>query len=245
MRTTNRIFLNLILLITLIYYALFAGWYLSYSNYFFFPIIYQMSDVHGNILKYAPQNRQGKSDFVFVDGSVHLKVFAEMLRAVEHEGRGLEDITYPVGHNSKKQFLTREEIVHLQDVADLLSMLRSFWRLMLVIMLVTIGTMIYGRYPPYYMSTLAWSGFFAGGLVWLAVKKFGFIAIFYGMHRMVFPEGHKWLFYYQDSLMSTVLNAPDSFIYFGYILGVFSLVAFIPGYKLLQFILSGAMNKYR
>jgi hypothetical protein len=61
---------------------------------------------------------------------------------------------------------------------------------------------------------------------------------------MVFPEGHKWFFYYQDSLMSTVLKAPDSFIYFGVILGIFALLVFVAGYKFVQLILGALMNRF-
>ncbi|MGE4478564.1 MAG: DUF1461 domain-containing protein [Deferribacterales bacterium] len=244
MRTTNRFLLNLLLIATLVYYALFAGWYISYSNYFFFPVIYQMTDIHGHVLKFAPQNRMGKADFAFVGSGTHMKMFSEMLKSVENDGEGLAEITYPAGRNGKKALLTPDEVVHLQDVADLISLLRSFWRLMLIMLLSVVGIMIYGRYRPYGLTALAWSGALLGGALWLAVSKFGFVSIFYALHRMVFPEGHKWFFYYQDSLMSTVLKAPDSFIYFGVILGIFALLVFVAGYKLVQFILGALMNRF-
>jgi hypothetical protein len=31
------------------------------------------------------------------------------------------------------------------------------------------------------------------------------------MHILVFPDDHQWFFYYQDSLMSTLMKAPDLF----------------------------------
>jgi hypothetical protein len=31
------------------------------------------------------------------------------------------------------------------------------------------------------------------------------------MHIFVFPDNHQWFFYYQDSLMSTLMKAPDLF----------------------------------
>jgi len=36
-------------------------------------------------------------------------------------------------------------------------------------------------------------------------------AIFYQLHIMIFPTDHQWFFYYQDSLMSTLMKAPDLF----------------------------------
>jgi len=35
--------------------------------------------------------------------------------------------------------------------------------------------------------------------------------VFYQMHIWVFPDNHQWFFYYQDSLMSTMMKAPDLF----------------------------------
>ena len=40
---------------------------------------------------------------------------------------------------------------------------------------------------------------------------FGAKAIFYQMHVLIFPPDHQWFFYYQDSLMSTMMKAPDLF----------------------------------
>lgn len=36
-------------------------------------------------------------------------------------------------------------------------------------------------------------------------------AVFTQMHIWVFPPQHKWFFYYQDSLMSTMMHAPVLF----------------------------------
>jgi len=31
------------------------------------------------------------------------------------------------------------------------------------------------------------------------------------LHVLIFPADHQWFFYYQDSLMSTLMKAPDLF----------------------------------
>jgi len=244
-RTTNRLLLNLLLIVTLLYYSLFAGWYISYSNNFFFPVIYQMTDIHGHVLKYAPQNRRGKKDFKYTGSSIHLKVFSEMLKSVENGGEGLSEITYPIGREGKKKLLTGEEVVHLQDVANLLYNIKSVWRVMLLLMVGAIGIMLYGCYRPYSFLTLMLGGGMLGGVFWLALSRFGFKPIFNALHRMIFPAGHKWFFYYQDSLLSTVLKAPDSFMYFGIILGLFALLVFVIGYKFILMMFDRAMNRFR
>jgi hypothetical protein len=35
--------------------------------------------------------------------------------------------------------------------------------------------------------------------------------VFYRMHEWVFPPENPWFFYYQDSLMSTMMKAPHLF----------------------------------
>ena len=47
------------------------------------------------------------------------------------------------------------------------------------------------------------------GLVWATGPR----DVFYVFHEWVFPAGHQWFFYYQESLMSTLMKAPDLFGY--------------------------------
>lgn len=79
-----------------------------------------------------------------------------MLKAVENGGEGLNDISYPSEKEDKK-FLTDEEIVHLQDVADLIELLKSFWRIVAVLLICAGLAMIFFRVWPYYLSTVLMS----------------------------------------------------------------------------------------
>jgi uncharacterized membrane protein len=47
-----------------------------------------------------------------------------------------------------------------------------------------------------------------------ALLTVGFREVFYAFHEAIFPPDHQWFFYYQDSLMSTMMKAP---FLFGYI----------------------------
>jgi len=49
--------------------------------------------------------------------------------------------------------------------------------------------------------------------------------LFYGLHTIVFPDDHQWFFYYEDSLMSTLMQAPNIFLPIGvvWIIGAFCL----------------------
>jgi len=67
----------------------------------------------------------------------------------------------------------------------------------------------------------------AGGLAMVAVSGvavvvIGPVKVFYAAHNAVFPPGHEWFFYYQDSLMTTLMKAPDLF---GFIAVVWVLTA--------------------
>ena len=35
--------------------------------------------------------------------------------------------------------------------------------------------------------------------------------VFYAGHELIFPSNHQWFFYYEDSLMSTMMKAPALF----------------------------------
>lgn len=223
----SRLPLNIAMLLLVLYFSFFAAWYAAYSNYFFFPIVYEVEDIGGHVMKYAPENTKGRADFVYVAQSVHLRIFADMLKAVNDGGKGLEDIGYPAGTGIKKRFLTGEETQHLQDVANLISGIRSFWKLAVILLLAIAGHMIYRRIRPYSLRSMLLIMAGSAGVLWVLLHFFGFVKIFYALHRMIFPEGHKWFFYYNESLMSTMLKAPDSFAVFGGILGVFALAAFI------------------
>lgn len=47
---------------------------------------------------------------------------------------------------------------------------------------------------------------FAVGVLLAGAKKF-----FYWLHTIVFPADHQWFFYYEESLMSTLMKAPALF----------------------------------
>ncbi|MCB1808001.1 MAG: DUF1461 domain-containing protein, partial [Candidatus Competibacteraceae bacterium] len=48
-------------------------------------------------------------------------------------------------------------------------------------------------------------------LLGIGVVLMGPVRVFYQLHIWIFPPGHPWFFYYQDSLMTTLLKAPDIF----------------------------------
>jgi hypothetical protein len=77
-------------------------------------------------------------------------------------------------------------------------------------------------------TPLRLSAFSAAGvaLLSLGILIAGPVEVFYGIHRWVFPTGHQWFFFYEESLMSTLMKAPDLFGYIAIILLLLTLTIF-------------------
>ena len=110
------------------------------------------------------------------------------------------------------------EIVHLTDVARLVDLLeRAGVIALLAIVLLVVAMRRKGTVlpSPFRLAIGSVAGVIVAALVVVAL---GATEVFYALHRWVFPEGHQWFFYYEESLMSTVMKAPDLFGYIAVIL---------------------------
>jgi hypothetical protein len=56
---------------------------------------------------------------------------------------------------------------------------------------------------------------------------FGPVNVFYKLHTWIFPADHQWFFYYQESLMTTLMKAPDIFGGIAAVWIVFASLSFI------------------
>jgi hypothetical protein len=61
--------------------------------------------------------------------------------------------------------------------------------------------------------------------------------VFYALHEQVFPPDNQWFFFYQDSLMSTMMKAPFLFGYIAVALVVLALI-----YLWILFLLASAVT---
>ncbi|MFB0999964.1 MAG: hypothetical protein QMC13_06995, partial [Colwellia sp.] len=73
-----------------------------------------------------------------------------------------------------------------------------------------------------------------GIVLLLMFSIFGFTEIFYYLHTVVFPDDHQWFFYYQESLMSSLMKAPDLFAGIGFSLITVACVIYLIIYRLLM-----------
>lgn len=211
--------LNVTLIVILAFWlSLVAAWQTLSAVDFFYPTLYGLMDIDRTIAVFGPQNRY-KKHFENTTDQERYSLFSQITEAINNHGRGLEQITYHDKNREIIDTLLREpEIVHLQDVALLIDRLRNT----AYVTLVLFGLALYLakakkiRFPPLLQ---AYSIIIALCLVVTAIVMIvGPTKVFYKLHTLIFPDNHQWFFYYQDSLMTTLMKAPDLFGYIALLL---------------------------
>ena len=191
--------------------CLFA-WHLLAQIDFAYPTGYKLLNLDKHIAEFAPRNRHIHG-FEFAQPKDHWELFAQITHAVQNHGEGLEDIHFTLPNNTKIPLMHNAEIIHLQDVSNLI---HQFYLAGIV------GSFIWIIFLAVaYRQKLAFPALrnivfgFCGGifLVTTLVLSLGATKVFYWLHTKVFPEGHQWFFYYEDSLMTTLMKAPDIFAF--------------------------------
>lgn len=192
--------------------ALYFSWMANAAVGYGYSWLYQWMDIDRHIEYFAPQNRF-RQGFEKVSADGHVQAFNEIVRSVHSQGKGLADIEYLV-EGKAIPLLHRAEIIHLQDVANLIDTIHylAFFSALTFFITVFIGNR-YFHQQGMRADAKGVLVIFAVLMVSLASAVFivGPKDVFYQMHIWVFPDNHQWFFYYQDSLMSTMMKAPDLF----------------------------------
>ena len=134
-------------------------------------------------------------------------------------------------HEGRRYTLLREpEAVHLQDVANLITFFNYLSWVSIAVLMATLIAMKRTRIPaPSPLQMLAGLGslLLVCGLILLIV---GPTQTFYWLHTHIFPANHEWFFYYQDSLMTTLMKAPDLFGFIAALWVGLALMLLLAGY---------------
>lgn len=187
------------------------AWQLSAQVNFLYPLWYSALKIDQTIEQTMPRHLY-KKEFIVTDVNEHHRLFAEIVTSIQNNGHGLEAINfYSPSGKQLGQLLTDSEIVHLQDVADLIKILGWFCLATLIFCLMILAVIIIFRNAmpstkKLFVSVLGLVSIVALISVVLGAKKF-----FYWLHTVVFPDDHQWFFYYEESLMSMLMKAPDLF----------------------------------
>ena len=191
--------------------SLFLGWRALAAVDFAYPVFYDLLDLGETIERYGPQN-DVRPGFHRTSRAERERVFAAIAHAIRHGGAGLDEIEYfaPDGRVIGR-LLTAAEIRHLQDVAHLVSGFeRLGWIALVVLAALVAAARLRREKPPparhFTLGTVLIVSVIAGG-----VLVAGPVRVFYWLHEQVFPPDHQWFFYYQESLMSMMMRAPDLF----------------------------------
>ncbi len=196
---------------------------------FGYVIWYEYGGIKEFINNYAPQNNY-KKNFDLASEQQQINAFHEIVYAIQNHGEGLAKISYQVGNNNYL-LLRNAEVIHLQDVANLIDWLNKFLVFSFILWLIIFLYQL--KYPFVYGKKATILSIVGGGaLLALPLIIFGATKVFYQFHIWVFPDNHQWFFYYQDSLMSTMMKAPDIFAYIALSLVFTTLIIYLIFYKL-------------
>lgn len=194
------------------------SWHLLAQFHFGYPLGYRLLNLDQHIAEYAPLNKHRKG-FELTSQQTHWQLFGEISDAVQNEGKGLEEIRYSLPNGETISLMHQAEITHLQDVANLIDKLYAAG---IFAGLVWLGFLLWAFFkklvlPPIKHILLG----FLTGLLLLTGSLFIFnpTKVFYWLHTKVFPDENQWFFYYEDSLMTTLMKAPDIFAFIGGLLG--------------------------
>jgi hypothetical protein len=193
------------------------SWHLMAQLHFAYPLGYQLLDLQSHITHFAPLNRH-KDDFEFTTKEDHWRLFGEISDAIQNQGKGLADIQYQLSNGNLTSLMHQDEIIHLQDVANLVDHFYQLGYLSLAIWIACWLLIGWKKLQPPSNKKVI-SGFL--GLILLAgllIISIGAKDVFYWLHVQIFPADHKWFFYYQDSLMTTLMKAPDIFAFISILL---------------------------
>lgn len=210
--------------------ASFIAWIMMCKVDFLYPSFYDLLSIDETISEFAHQNYY-KQGFELTSKSQHISIFSEIVTAIHNDGEGLKEISYTYSNTLNQKitssFLHQAEVIHLQDVAHLLNILMKLALIFMLIWCALSFFFIYKNKPlPSFKSQIKSISLFIG-MTLLVVSIIGPQKIFYWLHTVIFPAENQWFFYYQDSLMTTMMKAPILFAPISIVLMVLAFVIFI------------------
>ncbi|USF86933.1 DUF1461 domain-containing protein [Candidatus Endoriftia persephone] len=219
--------LGIALALALFLVASLLAWRALAAADFLFPLWYDWMGIDQTIQVYAPQNRF-RHGFETTEKRERLRLFSAIVTAIHRQGAGLGALRYhardgqPLGH-----FLTPPEQQHLVDVARLIDRYQQLAWGSAGLSLLLLLALRRGRWrlPGGQQLLLGWLTLLL--TLALLILAMGAERLFYLLHEWVFPAGHQWFFYYQDSLMSMLMQAPNLFAYIAVVWLLLSLLAYL------------------
>ncbi len=180
---------------------------------FFYSNLYESIGIDTHIERYAPRNRFNKTEFEKTSKTKRLDLFSGVVDAIHNKGVGIESLSYNrVSDQTKVSLFTDAEVIHLKDVANLLDKLKPVVVALFLVWLLVMSWIFLKRIKLPSAKRLSLLALVLVG-VSILLLLLGPEKVFNQLHIWAFPDNHQWFFYYEDSLMSTMMKAPDLFAY--------------------------------
>jgi lipoprotein signal peptidase len=208
-KTIGNFGLTLALLLSCIY----LSWQILSQANFLYDQIYEHNNLEAHVNEFAPLNRNGKESFALTTKAERLRIFNNIAHEINNGGYDLGLITYtPEDAEGATKFLIEAERDHLQDVANLVSSLKPVGAVIASLLIAFYGFCWYykvSRYQYFWRP----SGIFVS-LFQIATVAALCVAItfalgpqqtFYLLHEWAFSDKAQWYFYFEDSLMTTLM----------------------------------------
>ena len=188
------------------------AWLILSQQNFYYSAWYKLLNIEQTIITYGAQNRFGKQNFAKTDIDQHQRLFADIVDSINNEGAGLKDIYYHLDNPSQTSYplLTQAEVQHLQDVADVVTLVKPVVLAAIIITAIFNVYLYWNKQLPVSLKKQSKYSFLTIVIALVVILVMGAEAVFYQLHEWIFAD-HQWFFYYQDSLMSTLMQAPNIF----------------------------------
>lgn len=203
------------------YIALSISWVALSSVNFAYPLLHDYAGLGKNIEEFGPKNRV-KRYFHQTDRGERLRLFEGIVMGIQNSGEGLEQLEYHSHGGRKYKLLTKAELIHLKDVAELYN---HFKRALYYALGIAIFLLVFRHCRTISLPSRSQLVRYAliPPILGVVIYLIGAETVFYQLHILLFPDGHQWFFYYEESLMSMMMKAPDMFAYIAVMLGVLAL----------------------
>jgi len=210
--------------------AFVGAWYIGVYVNFIYPIWYKILGIAQTIQTYAPKNIY-KQQFSTTGTEQHFTLFGQIVEGISLQSEQVKGYLMTLTYGNEEQtvidtLLHSKEVQHLYDVSILLHFVLTISIVLAITALIfflftrnKLRNSMVLRKRDVYLALVLLLGLLVGFLV-----TFGFETVFYQLHRWVFPEEHQWFFYYEESLMTTMMKAPELFSYIGAFIFLLTLV---------------------
>ena len=180
---------------------------------FFYSSLHDSIGIDEHIQEFAPRNRFAKTEFEKTSKDQRVALFHQVVTAIHNDGKELDTLYYLRKSNNEKVLLfTESEVTHLKDVAVLLNKLKLVMLFVAIIWLLLIAWILLKKLKlPSIKSFVSFTVILL--IIIFSVLFLGPERVFNQLHIWAFPDNHQWFFYYEDSLMSTMMKAPHLFAY--------------------------------